>query len=91
MHSEVYSIADLKNALRSGRVSKEHIMNAYAKATGKSASFETISKIIGNTVRMIELSATENNRFYAKITGAAELYLNELNSLREKTKDMGIR
>jgi hypothetical protein len=91
INSEIYNISDLKQALRSGRVTREKVEQAYASATGKSASFDAISKIIGNTVRMIELSAAENTRFYAKLNGAAELYLNELNDLREKTKDMAIR
>ena len=64
---------------------------AYAKATGKSAPFDTISKIVGNTIRIIELAAADNYRFYQKLTGAAELYLKELADLRDKTKEMSIR
>jgi hypothetical protein len=40
---------------------------------------------------MIELTAAENMQYYAKLVGAAETYLRELNSLREKTKEMAIR
>lgn len=87
----MYNIADLKRSLKAGTVNRKNVEHAYLKAVGKSASFETIARMIGNTVRVIELAAAENTRFYAKLTGAAELYLNELNALREKTKDMQIR
>lgn len=61
---EMYSISDLKQAIRSGSISRERIERAYARATGKSTPIEVISRMVGNTVRIIEMTAVENTRFY---------------------------